>query len=166
MGQNLEDFLPEQSSQLRLRLGPIDICAVERHRHASPSLQTLVHLYEARHFNATALAALRICLTRPINGRISLLVSFVSATRLITNSGELPRQVEVIDGHNLPQAAGQLSINPYVVLTLDGHAFARSSTSRGAAFPVWCSEVFMVKLPPPPVGEWHLNPQTYFRGYR
>ena len=81
-------------------------------------------------------------------------------------SGELPQQVEVIDGHNLPKAVGQLSINPYVVLTLDGHPFARSSTSRGAAFPVWSSEVFMVKLPPPPVGEWHLTAQSYFRGYR
>ncbi|CAM9231022.1 unnamed protein product, partial [Hapterophycus canaliculatus] len=58
-------------------------------------------------------------------------------------------EVEVVDGHGLPKSSGQLSINPYVVLTLDGEPFARSSTSRGAAFPVWSSEVFMVKLPSP-----------------
>lgn len=76
------------------------------------------------------------------------------------------QQVEVIDGHNLPKAPGQLSVNPYVVLTFNGEPFARSSSARGAAFPVWSSEVFMVKLPPPPIGEWHLTPQKYFQGYR
>ncbi|CAM9304017.1 unnamed protein product, partial [Ectocarpus sp. 12 AP-2014] len=75
-------------------------------------------------------------------------------------------EVEVIDGHGLPKAPGQLSINPYVVLTLDGEPFARSSTSRGATFPVWSSEVFMVRLPPPPPGAWHLTAHHYFQGYR
>ncbi|CAM9485772.1 unnamed protein product [Ectocarpus fasciculatus] len=75
-------------------------------------------------------------------------------------------EVEVIDGHGLPKAPGQLSINPYVVLTLDGEPFARSSTSRGATFPVWSSEVFMVQLPPPPPGAWHLTAHHYFQGYR
>lgn len=74
--------------------------------------------------------------------------------------------MELIDGHNLPKAPGQLSINPYVVLTFNGEPFARSSSSRGAAFPVWSSEVFMVKLPPPARGEWHLTSQKYFQGYR
>jgi len=94
------------------------------------------------------------------------LVFLISSAGFTYYSGGIPRQVEVIDGHNLPKVVGQLSINPYVVLTLDGHAFARSSTIRGAAFPVWCSEVFMVKLPPPPVGEWHLTAQSYFAGYK
>ncbi|CAM9115968.1 unnamed protein product [Ectocarpus sp. 13 AM-2016] len=75
-------------------------------------------------------------------------------------------EVEVIDGHGLPKAPGQLSINPYVVLTLDGEPFARSSTSRGATNPVWSSEVFMVQLPPPPPGAWHLTAHHYFQGYR
>ncbi|CAN0018446.1 unnamed protein product [Ectocarpus sp. 6 AP-2014] len=75
-------------------------------------------------------------------------------------------QVEVIDGHGLPKDPGQLSVNPYVVLTLDGEPFARSSTSRGATFPVWSSEVFMVQLPPPPPGAWHLTAHHYFQGYR
>lgn len=89
-------------------------------------------------------------------------------TQIHTNStlGNTKMQVEIIDGHNLPKAPGQLSINPYVVLTLNGEPFARSSSSRGAAFPVWSSEVFMVRLPPPTRGEWPLTSQKYFQGYR
>ena len=84
--------------------------------------------------------------------------------RFATNSEH--GQVEIIDGHNLPKAPGQLSINPYVVLTLDGKAFARSSTSRGATFPVWSSEVFLVRVSPPSPGEWPRTAHNYFKGYR
>lgn len=75
-------------------------------------------------------------------------------------------KVEVIDGHRLRTASGQLNTNPYVVLTINGDVFARSATARGTTRPVWSSEIFRVKLPPPLTGEWHRNEQEYFQGYR
>lgn len=72
----------------------------------------------------------------------------------------------MIDCHNLPKPRGQLCTNPYIVLTMNGVPFARSTTSRGTANPVWSTEVFMVKLSPPPPGTWPLTVQDYFHGYR
>lgn len=74
-------------------------------------------------------------------------------------------KVEVIDAHRLSKAPGQLITNPYVVLTLNGEPFARSTTARGTISPMWSSETFRVKLPAS-TDSWHLTAPDYFRDYR
>lgn len=71
-------------------------------------------------------------------------------------------EVEIIDGHRLNKGWGQLSTNPYVVLTLNGDPFARSTTCWGTAKPIWLAEMFRVRLPSPPPGTWPLTVQEYF----
>lgn len=90
----------------------------------------------------------------------------ITCTLFRPTLGIFREQVEVIDCHDLPKPRGQLCTNPYVVLTMNGVPFARSTTSRGTANPVWSTEVFAVKLSPPPPGTWPLTVQDYFRGYR
>lgn len=75
-------------------------------------------------------------------------------------------EVEIIDGHRLNKARGQLSTNPYVVLTLNGDPFARSTTCWGTTHPLWLAETFRVRLPSPPPGTWPLTVQGYFREMR